>query len=305
MRLRRPLGGGRRRAGALAALAALVLTGCGTETVTGQGAADESALAAQEAAVFEERMALLDEAALASFDLVGTSFNHAEYGDARTDRQTFVAKLGDPPALFLQQSSSTEGDQIDSYHPAGSDRDYLLLGDAYVTLAPTRWVSVPTSYPADALDVCVIEGLADVCRMSAALAETMESDAAVGVPQQVFTRDDGSTQLVTAITVDSALAQPGLIDLSSEVTSQFDEEILQSLIPLSVWQDAEGLLTKIELSGQVDGDTPLLVQTGFEVSGVAVEENFPQPPSPLDITLLDGGQYQALRDAVTQIRASL
>ncbi|WP_285040488.1 hypothetical protein [Plantibacter sp. LMC-P-059a] len=285
--------------------AALALTAC---TTPGSAFPDAAAQQSYMQDLAEARFELLAAQIGQAPDVIGSAYVHAVSGDLESHENDSVVLFGDPTASFSQDKGSADGNTVDIYHPAGVDYDLLLLGGELKELAPTEWVAVQTQYAADEDTegslgpACVYPGISIACDIYTAVEATRS--AKEGVPSSVVVsmRNDGSSQISTSATLESVLAVGTLFDLPDDVVSSFSEDELATQLPVTIFQNAEGGLVKMELSGTVDGDTPLQLQAGFEVSGTSTLEDVPTSPSGFDTTVIPAADQAAFWDRIEELR---
>ena len=297
---------------ALVAGLVLVLAGCTTEPVEGDAFPDWDVVDARAAERFDTQLARLEGAiegsspfrSDSSTDTTGVSYVHATYGDKDTASQSVVAIRGNPASIFIQQTDADAGFTIDTLHVGGESVDYLLLGEGYAPLAPTQWVQVPTVYGHPGEDdlvaglrtMCFVDGFMTVCDVHAAILATAASEQGASMRRFVRTEDDGSVLSETEVTLAAVLESGTILNLPPEISDELSEEMLESFIPVSLWQDADGQLLKMELNGTVrgtDGAEDLVIQAGFEITGKATRKNFPAAPDPADVTVIPDGEIVA------------
>lgn len=298
--------------GLLATGLVLVLAGCASEPVDGEAFPDWDVVDSRAAERFDAQLLLLDSAiegsspfrSDSSTDVTGVSYVHATYGDKDTGSQSVVAIRGNPASVFIQQTDADEGYTIDTLHVGGESVDYLLLGDGYASLAPTPWVEVPTVYGYPGEDdlvaglrtMCFVDGFMTVCDVRNAILATAESEQGAAMRRFVRTESDGSVLSETEVTLDAVLTSGTILNLPPEISDELSDEMLESFIPVSLWQDADGQLLKMELNGTVrgtDGAEDLVIQAGFEITGKATRKDFPAAPAPADVTVVPDAEVDA------------
>lgn len=234
----------------------------------------------------------------------GVSYIHMRAGDKTLGWQSRVALVGNPPAVVHRRSSAYEGLMIDYVHYPGESVDYFVLGDAFLDLAPTRWVAreyspyAPENELAMGLGgLCLVEGLGDACHINDAIYYTEHSDAADRVRRDVTVAEDGSVQVRTEVTLD-ALIEAVVISVADELLAEWTDEALQTLVPTSFWLDPDGGLLKIEVNGivpLVDGRDDLYIQAGFESTGLASSADVPPLPPRDEITYVSADEWDAIQ----------
>ncbi|MET0354521.1 MAG: hypothetical protein ABW038_11200 [Plantibacter flavus] len=297
----------RRRIGvlALAGTAALALSAC---TTPGSAFPDAAAQQSYMQDLAEARLELLSAQIGQAPDVIGSAYVHAVSGDLESHENDSVVLFGDPTASFSQDKGSADGDTVDIYHQAGVDYDLLLLGGELKELAPTEWVAVQTQYVADEDaegslgPACVYPGISIACDIYSAVETTRSSGDGALSSVVVSMRNDGSSQISTSASLESVLAVGTLFDLPDDLVSSFSEDDLATLLPVTIFQNAEGGLVKMELSGTVDSETTLQLQAGFEVSGTSTLEDLPTAPSGFDVTVIPAADQAAFWDRIEELR---
>lgn len=235
-------------------------------------------------------------------------YQHVEAGDRTLAWQSDIAVVGDPPAIVFRRSTAYEGMMIDFVHYAGDSFDYVVVGDAFLDLAPSRWVAVGNSWfdpygaRAGQVDICTLEGFEEACEIVAAIAYTEQSEQADLVRRDVVVDDNGGVQVRTQITLES-LIEEEVLDVAPEYLSTWTEEALQSLLPTTFWLDPSGALLKIEVNGVVpllEGENDMFVQLGFESVGVATSADIPEPPARAEVTILTAAEWTELFNAMDE-----
>lgn len=291
-----------RRLGAAAATLALLLSAgaCSPGTVRGEAFPDWEAVDTAATARFAAQMELLDSHILtsspfttaATTDITGVSYSHATFGEDTVAGQSVVALSGNPVSLFTQQNDPGTGRTIDVLHVGGDSWDYLLLGDGLNTDITTPWVRFPTLYGSlgtlgeDAM--CLVLGFSTVCDVRDAVSATEESEAGASMRRSVRTTRDGSVLSQTEVTLQSIL-DAELLTMPPTLSGTLTDTMLTTLVPVSLWQDPEGGLLKVEMNGVVpgsDGVPDLVVQLGFEITGTAARDDVPSTPDLADVTTL-------------------
>lgn len=308
----------RRRVSALVAAAlVLTLTGCTSEPMTGAAFPDLPAADALAAQRFDAQLVLLEQRINettpfftdAETDITGVDFMHAKHGDRESSGQSVVAVRGNPVSVLVKETDIQEGYTLDTLHIGGESMDYLLLGDSYSSLAPTKWVAVPTLYgaPQDSIfatalhTMCFITGFQTMCEIVRTIQTTAESDLGAQRRRSAQTDEDGSVHSQTEVTLAAVVAEDALLNIPTEVSDLFTPEMLASFIPVNIWQNPDGTLIKMEMAGTVpgtDGVADFVVQVGFEITGKTTDDTFPTTPSPWDVTVLDDSAAAALYAAL-------
>jgi hypothetical protein len=264
-----------------------------------------------------------------------------------------LAMRGNPAEVAMQPDNGIEGSTLFTFHPAGSDFDYNLLGEQLRDLAPTPWVAEPALYydlPTDqdadrepyGMPFCAASSYALLCGvrgtifwalLNANLEEAAggseqsgqsEEAAAQGCDDSSDTATDFGSSLwprVTQLpdgTTELSLTVPFNCLVTSRVFPNFPVMYTNSELdailpqvggqPVSVllWQTAEGEPLKAEINGTVTaGEDTVQIQAGWESLGEARDEDFPEPPNPLDVTYFTAEEMAAFSEAVQARRQEL
>ncbi|MBI9115704.1 hypothetical protein [Sanguibacter suaedae] len=295
-----------RAGGALAALTTLLLlAACTPEPVDGQAFPDWDHADALASERFDAQLAALDAAIDASDpfrsdaqpSITGVSYVHATYGDRDSGQQSVVSLHGNPASVLIQQTDADPGFTVDTLHVSGEDVDYLLLGDGYSSLAPTPWVEVPTVYGHPGEDplvaglrsMCFVDGFQTMCEIRDAITYTADSAVGGDARRSVDVEPDGTVFTRTEVTLAAVLVDNSLVHLPQDIVDELSPTMLDTFIPVALWQDPDGNLVKMEMNGTVpgtDGAEDLAVQVGFEVTGAADPGAFPDLPATDDVTVI-------------------
>ncbi|WP_344964482.1 hypothetical protein [Crossiella cryophila] len=283
------------RRGRLAALAgalAVTITAAGCSSASpGLALADQQAVTAYMAAQFDGAFKKLDQELIKPRDEKSTVFWHGRFNERKTDKEIDVFRYQaadkakpEPPAIFTKSRTSKDmKDNLDQYHPSGSEWDYLLLGERFRSLATTPWVRFPTFTPKDGFNVCLLTGVQTVCAMQDAMKATQKSSPA-GLVKEYRQQADGTAELLTGVTLKS-FVDARVLSFPEDFKKQMTPPMLESFLRTTVTMDPQGQLKKIEINGIVDKGGPKIeIQVGYEILGKATAKDFPPEPSPLDRT---------------------
>jgi len=291
----------RRPLAAVAAVGVLLgLGACSPEPVRGEAFPDWDAVDVAATERFTAQMDLLDSHILESSpfttgettDITGVTYTHATFGEDTSAGQSVVAVSGNPASLFTQQNDPGTGRTIDMLHVGGDSWDYLLLGDGLDTDIETPWVRFPTLYGSLGIlgdnAMCYVLGFSTVCDVRDAINATEASDAGPSMRRTVTSSRDGEVLSQTEVTLQSIL-DAEMLSMPESLTAMLTDTMLSTLVPVNLWQDADGALLKIEMNGVVpgEGDVPdLVLQLGFEITGTAARDDVPPAPELDDVTTL-------------------
>ncbi|GAB2918399.1 hypothetical protein GCM10027280_01800 [Micromonospora polyrhachis] len=283
-----------------ALLGCALLVGCGT-TEDGLALPSQEQAREYQSAKFTEALQGLVSYFREATNIKGTvfSFGSFEGKKARSEMDTFV--LGSPPAMLTKSRSGHEGDNIDTYHPAGSDKDLLLLGSMYRTLAPTPWVSHRTSFPATGYYICVMAGVMTGCKMLTAI-ELTQKENPNGLLRKYTKHPDGRVELLTGVTL-KAFLEARVMIFPDVLREKMTDNMMTQMLPVRIKFAPDGSLDMFEINGVVEGGpSPLEVQVGYDITGTATAADFPPLPSGFDVTHLDEKARREFYDKLGDIK---
>jgi hypothetical protein len=323
-------------AAALAVGIVLGTTGCAGGGGA-RGHADQISLARVERARAHERLAALDRFVAEHNWSIGEgewSVRANVYtlmvadGVSESGVMADLASMGNPAAVSVSATGTLEGTSINTYHPAGSEYDYALLGEKLTDLNPTPWIAVPTVYPDQAegfnveispygLSFCAATFYLLLCGVRASIYHALSgahqpaAGEAAAVPH-VETQSDGTTELSLTVpfaalgTIEEFPYYPSVFPPSEAFAALLEGEAGRQPVLIRLWQTAAGEPIKAEVNGTLtDEEHTIEIQAGWEKTGEAAAEDFAEPPSALDVTHMTTEQYQAFLDLVDQRRAEL
>lgn len=297
------------RFAALAAGLAVVVAAAGCASGSpGMALADQQAVKDYMAAQFDAAFKKVDQELVKPRDEKSTVYWHGRFNERKTDKEIDIFRYQaadkgkpEPPAIFTKSRTSKEmKDNLDQYHPSGSEWDYVLLGERFRSLAPTPWVRFPTFTPKEGFNVCLLTGVQTLCAMQDAMKYTQKASP-TGLVKEYRQQADGSAEMLTGVTL-KAFVDARVLNFPEEFKKQMTPPMMESFLRTTVTLDPQGLLKKIEINGVVDKGGPKIeVQVGYEVLGKATAKDFPPEPSPLDRT--DLPTVEARRDFFNRLSA--
>lgn len=265
---------------ATATLGALGLAGC--SGITPYAVADHDAKMEYHAGMVEglltdEVFATLSQTE--NFSSVGYSHAVASSGESlHVQHETSV--MGG--TWWSRESSDAEGSTIDRVHMAGESMTYYLFGDLYLPVSGTPWVSFPEGdiLQGDPASTCLYPSVWYLCGIALAWSTTSASHES-DMPVLVERSADGSMHLQSAVTL-RAIVDAGIFSISESLSTNISDETFDAFLPLHVWFDESGLVTKAEINGSFGSDPTLEVQLGFEMKGEPLPDDQPTDPGTLD-----------------------
>lgn len=248
------------------------------------------------------REAVAQLAAVDSFASVGYVHLVTSTGESlHVQHETSV--LG--ATYWSRESTDDTGLTIDRVHLAGSPTTYLLFGDSYLPATGTPWVGLPEGdLGRSTAELCSLPSVRYLCGISEAWTASVQAQADA-VPMRLQVNADGSRHVLSAVTL-RELSRVGIFSISPGLAERIPAETFDALLPMHVWTDAAGLVTKAEVNGAIGAEPRIEVQLGFELLGEADPEAMPADPEELPrsyVTLLDDEDEVArLWDDVAAIR---
>lgn len=205
-------------------------------------------------------------------------------------------------ATFEMTTRSTSTDPrtvLDVLHRSGNPRhDYLLTGEAYRSVAPTAWVTVPAAF-GNGLG-CAVPGRQVVCQVSADLLANQALDPSM--PTNTSTTSTGTTSISSAITLRQLLdlqiwrLRAAVAPLPARVTAA---ELDRTLIPVTLSYDArpgpaKGRPHKLTIDGAVTvGGIKIAIDLVWEETGSS-------PTRDIDLPVPTKALYTILNTAAAQ-----
>ncbi|GAB3486519.1 hypothetical protein [Amycolatopsis cihanbeyliensis] len=262
-------------------LAGGMTTGCGSE-LTATAIPDGDDAAAYVSAKFADTLTTLSEDFQGIEDRASTTDKYARVDDQWMDSTITAVQVGRPPARVSKNHSNKDSTEyLDVFHPAGSPVEYLLLGPAYESLAPTPWVSTP--HTGGQYGPCAWEGYRDVCAMLSAVDQAVEQGDAT---KQAKSLPGGAVELIAEVPLGVFLENRVIIfpdRLLKKVTEKMKSEVIDTRIGL----DGAGKLRTIEMNGTVTGESRFEVRMKYQVQQEPpTETDLPKVPEKDKVTVL-------------------
>lgn len=260
---------------ALGTAMAIGLTGCTLDatpfgqTVTPWVVADHDAKVAYHAGAGEELLSVditAQFAQLQGFQAVGYNHVESEASSLHVEYETSANGEGYVSRLVTDR----QGYSFDQSHEAGSSKTYFLVGDKLKSVASQgkSWVSVPAGDLgrfADPERTCSLFAVSYLCTIVAAWQDTRETEGEV--PVMLSRSQDGQRLFTTAVTL-ASLGKTGLLINDGRIDGFASAEQQRTLVPMHLWVDENGLVTKAEVNGTLTGDdgSEAKLQIGFELT---------------------------------------
>ncbi|MDO5051903.1 MAG: hypothetical protein Q4E05_03310 [Pseudoclavibacter sp.] len=240
-------------------------------------------------------------------DFASVGYMHGVAGGAELHVQKESIVMGG--TVVTRETTDDARLTIDMVHIEGSDMNYYLFGEAYLGVTRTPWLAEPgRDVRREGDGLCVdVSAVWFLCNIMEAWWAAQEEHAEA-LPFRLETNADGSRHYVTALTP-ASLEAAGLFTFDEELSAKLGEQALQGFIPLHVWIDQDGVVSKLEANGVLTGERETLeMQFGFELTGVPSEDDRPIDPATLDPSVItvvtDPVRLQAMWDEITRIRHS-
>jgi hypothetical protein len=274
-----------------AVLCVAVVTACAQPTA-GQAVADQ---AAAEKATTDAVQRGLD-AFESHFTNLGNEharvYNYLNYGDLKITTEHETWKVGNPPDILYKRRFKEDGEWSETISPPSSQVDYIKLDPDHAFLAPTPWVTVPSTYK-DGFDNCFLLTAWVACHLDKAIGQT-KLDAPDEQPSEARATGDGF-EVTTGATL-KAMMDEYFISIPEEDRGDLTDRQLAKVVPVVLKFDQNMDLTGFEIRDSIaDGDAKALeIQLEYEVVGEATKDDVPDPPAASQITAITD---QAASDA--------
>ncbi|TNC28814.1 hypothetical protein FG385_05615 [Amycolatopsis alkalitolerans] len=205
----------------------------------------------------------------------------ARFDQQKINSTVSAVQLGRPPSRLSRNHSNLDSNEfLDTFHPANSPVEYMLLGPVYASLAPTHWVSMP--YTGGDLNECFWAGSQGLCKMLSTVSDAVDH----GRAKTARSAPDGSLELTTDVTLGSFLDNRVVVfpqSILDKITPAMKAQTLAARLVL----DAKGRLTEIRLSGLVRGSGhEVELNEHYRLDGTPTENDLPKVPDPADVTVL-------------------
>lgn len=204
-------------------------------------------------------------ASLDEFQAVGYHHFEATELELHMEYETSVSGESYVSRLFTDM----DGYSFDQSHEAGSGETYFLLGDhiAEEIAGGKSWVSMPVpdlGLKADPDSACQLFAVAYMCALVDAW--NLTRDGIESVPVQLSSSESGDQHFATAVSY-GALSDTGLILREGDLKGFGDDAVRDTLIPMHLWVNPDGIITKIEVNGVLKSESgnQLSMQIGFEL----------------------------------------
>ncbi|MEC3980225.1 hypothetical protein [Amycolatopsis sp. H20-H5] len=195
-----------------------------------------------------------------------------------------AARTGDPESRVSRNHSQKNPDEaLDSFTPGEGTVEYMYLGPAYKSLAPTPWVSMPKP-ETGMLNKCNWAGIQVACKMGDAVAVSYNKDKKT--VKGAKSLPDGKTELTADVTFDSFVSNRVEV-LPESITSKIKDELHKAVVPTKVTVNADGTLDQIVMDAKFEGDGHKVeLRYTFAFTGKASTQDLPKTPDAAQVTVL-------------------
>ncbi|GAB1508509.1 hypothetical protein [Actinophytocola sp. KF-1] len=270
---------------ACAVVCLAVTAGCAQPT-TGRPVADRAAAEQATADAVKQGLDAFQDHFANFGDEHARVYNYLNYGDTKITTEHESFKVGNPPAILLKRRFSDDGDWSRRVTPPGSKVDYIELDEDHASLAPTPWVSVPSTF-AEGFDTCFLLTAWAACNVDASIGQTT-LDAPDEQPSEARATEDGFE--VTTGALLGVMLDEGIVSVPEDQRDGLTERMLRTVVPVTIRLDHSMEFTGFVVRGTVsDGDaTRLEIQLEYEVLGAAKASDIPAAPEASEVTAITG-----------------
>jgi hypothetical protein len=259
---------------------ALLLAGC-AGAAAGTPVPNGAEAAAYVSAKFSDTLDKLGDQLNGTDSKKTTLDTFARFDQKKINSTISAVQLGRPPSRLSKNHSNQDSNEyLDSFHPANSPVEYMLLGPVYASLAPTHWVSMP--YTAGDLNECFWAGSQEVCKLLGAVSDSVDK----GHAKTAASKADGGLELTADVTL-SAFLDNRVVVFPQSILDQISPAMKAQTLQARIVLDRAGKLTEIQLGGTIRGDVhELEVNEHYRLDGTPTENDLPMVPDPADVTVL-------------------
>lgn len=289
-----------RRLTALTACVGLLLSGCGTAH-SGTAVPNAAAAAKYVSKKFEDSINNLNKEIHAQEDKKVRLERYLRLDERWLDGTIEGARRGSPPDRSVKiADNKNPANQRVILQPPGK-REYMYLGGVYSSLAPTPWVSLPSTTSGGW--ECTWSGAQDACKIVDAIAATVKADP--HAVRSAKSLSAGDTEVRAAMTYDAFLESRVIVlpqDASDEIRKYFGDKAIRVRIILS--EDSK--LKEITLDGkEANAEHKLELRMKYQNLGEPNDSDFPKKPRKQDITdLRTKKQVDKFHDGLDELHGS-
>ncbi len=271
-----------RTAGAVAAVLALA-TACG-QARAGTALPDGDQAAAYVGAKFEKAMSKLADTIVEPRNVTNSADRYFKFDDKYLHNIVTSARTGSPESRIVHNRSQKNPNEfLDSFTPADGAVEYLYLGPAYKSLAPTPWVSMPKP-EAGLVQPCAWGGVQIACKMGDAVDSAYKADkkALRGAKSSA----DGTEQL--SVNVPFPIFLDRRVELlPDKVLNQVGPELRKAVVPSTITLKPDGSLAAFTMAAKFEGDGHKVeLRYEFKFTGEATPSDLPTVPDASQVTVL-------------------
>lgn len=194
------------------------------------------------------------------------------------------ARTGSPESRVSRNRSQKNPDEsLDWYTPADGAVEYVYLGPAYKSLAPTPWVSMPK--PESGLTVpCAWSGIITACKMADAVAISYNADKKT--VKGAKSLPENKIELTANVSFGAFLERKVEI-LPKSFTDAITDEMRKAPIPTTIVLNADGSLQQMAMEAKIEGNGHKIeLRYDFRFTGKASPQDMPRLPDASQITAL-------------------
>lgn len=233
---------------------------------------------------FETAMNKLQETIGDQRDVTAESGAYFRF-DEKYIRSTITsARTGSPESRVSRNRSQKNPDEsLDWYTPADGAVEYVYLGNAYKSLAPTPWVSMPK--PAAGLVLpCAWSGINTACKMADAIAVAYNADKKV--VRGAKSLPENRTELTADVPFGKFLERRVEV-LPVTITGVITDEMKKAPVRTTISLNADGSLNQIVMDAKIEGGGHKIeLRYDFRFTGKATAQDMPRVPDASQITVL-------------------
>ncbi|MER6758777.1 MULTISPECIES: hypothetical protein [Amycolatopsis] len=271
-----------RTTAAVAAVLALA-TACG-QARAGTALPDGDQAAAYVGAKFEKAMAKLGDTIVDPRNVTNSADRYFKFDDKYLHNIVTSARTGSPESRIVHNRSQKNPNEfLDSFTPADGTVEYLYLGPAYKSLAPTPWVSMPKP-EAGLVQPCAWGGVQIACKMGDSVDSSYKADkkALRGAKSSA----DGTEQLTVNVPFSIFLDRRVEL-LPDKVVNEVGPELRKAVVPSTITLKPDGSLAEFTMAAKFEGDGHKVeLRYDFKFTGEATASDLPTVPDASQVTVL-------------------
>ncbi|GAA3538284.1 hypothetical protein GCM10022222_22370 [Amycolatopsis ultiminotia] len=285
----------------MAAVLALAAA-CG-QSRAGTALADGDQAAAYVGAKFEKAMSKLADSVLDARNVTNSADTYFRFDDKWVHNTITSARTGSPESRVVHNRSQKNPDEIiDTFTPADGAVEYVYLGPAYKSLAPTQWVSMPKP-EAGLVQQCSWGGVQTACKMAEAVDGSYKADKKA--VRSAKSAADGSAELTVNVAFSKFLDDRVEV-LPDSLLSKVGPQLRKSVVPTTIKLKPDGSLAEFVMAAKLSGDGHQLeLRYDFRFTGAATAQDLPKVPDAAQVTALpDSAAEQDFYQRLSQLQGN-